>query len=146
MERFVVNVEAVLVRNDRYLMTVRSERETHAPGTLSAPGGVVEWTGLEQDVLEATAVRELEEEVGMRVTGPFVYVKSNAFVNDEEMRVVDVVLMAPAGDGEATANQPEEIAAVRWMTAAEVATDPLAPPWTRETIRRAEERRLALGW
>ena len=145
-ERFVVNVEAILVRDGRFLMTVRSERETHAPGTLSPPGGVVDWTGPEQNILEATAAREAEEEVGLRVPGPFVYVESHTFVDDGGIRVVDVVLLAQAAEGTPYPRQPEEIASVRWMTAAEIAADPLAPPWTRETLRRAEGRRQALGW
>ncbi len=145
-DRFVVNVEAMLVRDGRFLMTVRSERETHAPGALSAPGGVVDWTGPQQDILEATATRELEEEVGMHVTGPFVYVESHTFVDDGGTRLLDVVLLAQAGEGEPYPRQPEEIAAVRWMTAGEIELDPLAPLWTRTSIRRAEECRRALRW
>lgn len=145
-EQFIVNIEVFLVRDGRYLLTVRSEHETHAPGMLSAPGGVVDWNGPEQDIIEATAARELVEEVGMTAIPPFVYVESHTFGDDAGQRVVDVVLLARAGDGEPEALQPEEVAAVRWMTAAEVAHDPAAPPWTRESLRRAEERRQALGW
>ena len=145
-DRFIVNVETFLFRNGRYLLAIRSEQEDHAPGTLTAPGGVIDWNGPEQDVIEATAARELAEEVGMEAIPPFVYVESHTFGDDSGQAVVDIVLLARAADGEAAALQPAEVAAVRWMTATEVAADPMAPPWTRESIRRAEERRVALGW
>lgn len=145
-DRFIVNVETFLVREGRYLLAVRSEQEAHAPGTLSPPGGVVDWIGPEQNVIEATAAREPLEEVGMRAIPPFVYVESHTFGDDSGARVVDVVLLARAGDGEPTARQPEEVAAVRWITIDEVAMDPAAQPWTRESLRRAEDRRLELGW
>ncbi len=145
-ERFIVNVETFLVRNGRYLLAVRSDLEDHAPGTLTAPGGVVDWNGPEQNVIEATAARELAEEVGMEAIHPFVYVESHTFEDGAGHRVVDIVLLARAADGEAAALQPEEVADVCWMTAEEVTVDPQAPPWTRESIRRAEGRRLALGW
>jgi hypothetical protein len=32
------------------------------------------------------------------------------------------------------------------LTAAEVAADPYAPPWTSRSIELAEETRLRLGW
>jgi 8-oxo-dGTP pyrophosphatase MutT (NUDIX family) len=145
-ERFIVIVEVALVRDGRFLMTVRSEQMEHAGGTLCFPGGGVDWIGPEQDVLEATAARELLEEVGMTAVAPFIYVESHSFEVETGQRVLDVVLLARADAGEPSVRQPEEVAAVRWMTAEEVAADPMAPPWTRESLRRAEEKRLVFGW
>lgn len=144
VERYVVMVEVVLVRDGRFLIALRSEQEEHAGGTLCLPGGGLDWRGPEQDVLEATAARELLEEVGMTAIPPFVFVESHSF--SVMAPVVDIVFLARAGAGEPSAAQPEEVSAVCWMTAAEVAVHPLAPPWTRGTICRAEELRLELGW
>lgn len=142
--RYIVMVEVVLVRAGQFLIALRSEQEEHAGGTLCLPGGGVDWIGSEQEVLEATGARELLEEVGMTAVAPFIYVESHSFSVVDP--VIDIVFIARAGAGEPSAAQPEEVSAVSWMTAAEVAVHSLAPPWTRATIRRAEERRLELGW
>ena len=49
---FIVNVEAAVVHHGRYLMTIRSGQEAHAGGTLSFPGGKVEYVGPLANVLE----------------------------------------------------------------------------------------------
>jgi 8-oxo-dGTP pyrophosphatase MutT (NUDIX family) len=69
-ERYVVMVEVVLVRAGQFLIALRSEQEEHAGGTLCLPGGGVDWRRTEQDVLEATAARELLEEVSMTAISP----------------------------------------------------------------------------
>ena len=61
--RFIVNVEGVVRRGDRYLLTVRSEHEPHAPGTLALPGGKLEPTDPQAGTLEAVLGRELLEEL-----------------------------------------------------------------------------------
>jgi 8-oxo-dGTP diphosphatase len=75
---FIVNVEGVVRRGERYLLTVRSERESHAPGTLSLPGGKVEYSDAVQDTLEHTLKREILEETGVAVDKP-VYLESKWF-------------------------------------------------------------------
>lgn len=143
---YVVNVEVAIVRDGRYLLIVRGAAETHAPGTLSLPGGKVEGTGQIDDVLEETARREAAEEVGLDIAGPLAYVRSTGFVSDDGDPVVDVVFLARTAAGDAIAREPDEVAGIVWLTAAEVAADPQAPPWTRLSVARAEEVRQALGW
>lgn len=142
----IVNVEVAILREGRYLLIVRGATETHAPGTLSLVGGKVEAVGQVPDVLEESLRREVAEEVGLSLVAPLAYVRSTAFVADDGDPVVDVVFLARHAAGEPTIVSPEEVAAIRWLTAAEVATDPLAPPWTRLSVALAEEQRLALGW
>ena len=143
---YVVNVEVAIVRDGRYLLIVRGAAETHAPGTLSLPGGKVECTGQIEDVLEATAQREAAEEVGLDIAGPLAYVRSTAFVSADGDPVVDIVFLARAAAGAPVAGEPDEVAAMLWLTAAEVAADAQTPPWTRLSVARAEEVRQALGW
>ena len=40
--RFIVNVEAAIIKGDQYLMITRSKQESHAGGTLSMVGGKVD--------------------------------------------------------------------------------------------------------
>jgi 8-oxo-dGTP diphosphatase len=145
-QRYIVNVEAAIVRDGHYLLIVRGAGEAHAPGTLSLVGGKVEGQGQIEDVLEETARREVAEEVGVTLDAPLAYVRSVAFVADDGVPVVDIVFLGRYAGGEPTVYDQEEVTAIRWLTAAEVAADPLAPPWTRRSIELAEVTRLAHGW
>ena len=139
-ERYILNVEAVIVDGDRYLMILRGAHEAHAAGTLGFPGGKVEPDAPADGVLEATARRETREEVGLEV-GDLTYLRSTAFTADDGDPVVNVVFLGRYRGGTPAAAAAEEVAAVKWMTAAEVLADPAAPPWTRATVLAAEGRR-----
>lgn len=134
---FIVNVEGVVRRGDRYLLTLRSAAEPHAPGTLALPGGKVEYSDAAQDTLEHTLQREILEETGVEVVN-LSYLESKWFRADDGEPVADVVLLCDYVRGDAAAHDPAEIAAVLWLTAAEVAAHPKAPPWTRQSIEKAE--------
>lgn len=145
MHAFVVDVEVALVRDDgTYLMTVRGAGEEHAAGLLAFPGGCVEPDILD-DVLEATAVREVEEEIGLAIE-QLEYVKSHTFSLEDGRLVVVVLFLARYAGGVPRVVDREEVSSVAWMSAAEILSRPDTPPWIREMLARAEDRRVALGW
>ena len=144
--RHIVNVEVAIVRDGRFLLIVRGPGETHAPGTLSLPGGKVEGEGQIEEILEETVRREAAEEVGVTLAPTLAYVRSVAFVADDGDPVVDIVFLGRYAGGEPVVFDPEEVAEIRWLAAADVAADPHAPPWTRRSVALAEETRLRLGW
>ncbi len=137
---FIVNVEGVVRRGNRYLLTVRSDQEAHAPGTLSLPGGKVEFSDAAEETLEAALSREISEETGVRVNKP-VYLESKWFRADDGEPVVDIVFLCEYAGGDADIGDPDEISAVMWLTTAEVAIHPKAPPWTQQSIEKAEQLR-----
>jgi len=143
-DKYIVNVEGAIVKDGCYLMVVRGEQE-YAPGGLSFPGGKVEGAGSADDVLEDTLRREIAEEVGPEVHREMAYLRSSAFLAEGEP-VVDVVFLCRWKSGEAVAADPAEVAAVRWMTAAEATAHPETPPWTRLALELAEKVRLERGW
>ena len=145
---YIVNVEGAVVRSADgcYLMVVRGERESHAAGALAFPGGKVEDAGSADDVLEETLRREIREEVEVEVHDDMVYLESKAFVATGGEPVVDVVFLCRYRRGEPTVGDSGEVAAVRWMTAQEILAHPEIPPWTRQSIELAEQRRIASGW
>jgi 8-oxo-dGTP diphosphatase len=143
-DAYIVNVEGAIVKDGRYLMVVRGEKE-YAPGGLSLPGGKVEGAGSVDGILEGTLHRECGEEVGLEVHAEMVYLRSSAFVAEGDP-VVDVVFLCRWQSGEAIAADPAEVAAVRWMTAAEAIAHPETPPWTRMALQLAEKARLERGW
>jgi 8-oxo-dGTP pyrophosphatase MutT (NUDIX family) len=143
-DRYIVNVEGAIVKEGRYLMAVRGEGE-YAPGALSFPGGKVEGAGIAADILEETLRREIVEEVGLEVHPEMAYVRSSAFLAMGEP-VVDVVFLCRWQAGSAVAADPAEVAAVHWLTPAEILAHPGIPPWTRLALQLAEKVRLARGW
>ena len=143
---FIVAVEAAVVKDGRYLMIVRSEEETHAPGTLTFPGGKVENVHRQDDVLEKTLAREVMEETGVRIEAEVRYVESHAFEADDNDSVVGMVFLCRFKDGEAQVNDPAEVREVLWLTYQEILDHPKSPPWTRASIKNVEQHRLQIGW
>jgi ADP-ribose pyrophosphatase YjhB (NUDIX family) len=142
---FIVNVEIVVVRDDRYLLIVRGDGEDFGAGWLTFPGGKLDWNGEGPDVLEATARREVIEEVGIDLMLPVVYVESHTFAIGD-VRVLDVVFLARAGDGEPSIQDPTEVAGIIWQDEDEIMADARVQPWTHDSLRRAIERRRQLDW
>ena len=138
----IVNVEAAIVDGDRYLIIVRGAAEAHAPGALSLVGGKVDVDAGMADVLERTLRREIAEEVGVQIQDAIEYVESKSFVADDGGPVVDIVFLCRYAGGAPEIRDPGEVAAIHWMTAAEILAHPQAPPWLRESVARAERRRL----
>jgi 8-oxo-dGTP pyrophosphatase MutT (NUDIX family) len=143
---YIVNVEAAIVDDGRYLIIVRGPEESHAPGALSLPGGKVEGSGSVPGVLEATLRREIVEEVGIEVHDEMAYLESNAFVADDGEPVVDIVFLCRYKRGTPTIADPGEVVAIQWMTPKEILTHQKIAPWTRQSIERAERVRARRQW
>ncbi|MEO8612209.1 MAG: NUDIX domain-containing protein [Chloroflexota bacterium] len=141
---YIVNVEGAIFKDGRYLLVVRGPGETHAAGMLSLVGGKVENAGESADILETTLRREILEEVGVEI-GAMQYVHSKSFGTANEP-VVDVIFLCAFAGGEPRIVDPDEVAAIRWMSAQEVQDDPDAPIWTKQDVQAAEMKRLKLGW
>lgn len=144
--RYVVNVEGAIARDGRYLMIIRGNEESHAPGVLSLPGGKVEGMGSSISVLEETLKREIREEVGLEVHDAMEYVESNSFIADDGEPVVDILFLCHYKGGTLAIASTGEVGAVQWMSAEEVLAHPKAPRWTRQSIQRAEKVRLEKDW
>ena len=139
---YIVNVEAVIVKENRYLMITRSLTESHAPGILTLPGGKVEDAGQTDHILEQTLRREIQEEVGLEVANEIEYLESKAFVTDKGEQVIDLVFLCRYKAGSPHIIAPDEVVAIAWMTAQDVLENPKTPPWTRQSIEMAEKKRL----
>ncbi|MBM3240590.1 NUDIX domain-containing protein [Candidatus Poribacteria bacterium] len=141
-----VNVEGAIIKDRYYLMIVRGEQETHAPGVLTLPGGTVENAGNTNNILEETLSREIAEEVGVEIHDEIEYIESNAFIADDGEPVVDIVFLCQYKGGTPRISDPGEVAAIQWMTAQEVFEHPKAPEWTRRSIERSEKKRIEKQW
>lgn len=125
---YVVNVQGIVVRGDELLLAERSAEEEHAAGELAFPGGKVEAPPGETDVLERTVRRELREEVGVEV-GDVEFLDSQTFELESGSTCLNVLTRCEYERGEARVNDPEEVAAVHWLTREELAARE-APDYT----------------
>ncbi len=144
-DRFIVNVEVVVVRDGRYLATTRGSGEAFGSGWVGFPGGKVERGDPAQDILELTARREVLEETRLHVMDPVVYIESHLFEVDRQP-VLDVVMMARSLEGDPAVTAPDEVSRVEWLTFDEFMKHPGVQEWTRTSLALAEPRRRELGW
>lgn len=140
---FVVNTQCAVVRNGRYLMIVRGERVSHAPGELGFPGGKVEMADGPDRILESAVRREVAEETGVTVSTELRYVRSVAFAMRDGTAVVDVLFLAEHLTGEPHIAAPDEVAELRWMTIGEIFSDERTASWLRDSIGQVETVRLS---
>ena len=139
--RFSVTACVLVRRNERWLLSVRGAEVDYAPGSLGLIGGHVEDDDPAEDVLEATARRELIEETGVDLAGiPLRYVASELFSAGEDDLQVTVTFVADAPLGAEPSARSDELAEVGWWTLAEVEADPRCPTWLPGLIRRAAAR------
>ncbi len=141
---YTVNVEVAIVRGNDYLMITRGEAEEHAAGTLAFPGGKVDPGTITDDVLEKTARREVQEEVGLSILH-LQYLESKSFLADDGVLVLDVVFIAEVESGEPCIGDVAEVAELHWLRAEEVLHHEKTPPWIARSIRLAEAGRAAVG-
>lgn len=134
--QYIVNVEAFISDGERYLMLIRSEQEEHAPGTLSVPGGKVEDSAPQGDILEQTVRREILEEVGIEVEKEMRYVESKLFAVASGVLVIDIVFLCRYRSGTPRITDPAEVGAIAWMRPEEILAHPKTPPWTRASLER----------
>jgi len=137
---YVVNVEAAVVRDGQYLCIERATDEDHAAGALAFPGGKVEQEPRTTDTIEATARREVGEEVGVEV-GAVSYVRSRTFETDGGTACLNVVTRCEYEGGDARPLEPAEVAAVHWLAPREIADHEAAPPYLEADVEAVETHR-----
>ncbi|PIR04196.1 MAG: DNA mismatch repair protein MutT [Candidatus Magasanikbacteria bacterium CG11_big_fil_rev_8_21_14_0_20_39_34] len=138
---YIVNVEAAIYKQDKWLLATRSMKEKQSAGTLAMVGGKVENIEVENHVLEQTLHREILEEVGITIYDNMVYVKSSAFVNNDGKYVIDIVFLCQYKEGEAKPLDPNELSSVEWLTSHEIEEHQNIESWTKESLLLAEKIR-----
>ena len=138
-EVYAVTVCVLIHRGNSVLLVVRAPGVGYAPNMIGMIGGHVDVTDPEGDALEATARREVAEEVGLDLSGvPLTYLESEFFITDGGERQITVTFSAPAPSGEESyVNAPDELAEVGWWTVDDLEADARCPSWLPALIRRA---------
>jgi 8-oxo-dGTP diphosphatase len=141
---YIVNVEAAIYKDENWLVIKRSEKEEHAPGVLSMVGGKVETKANENNVLEEALIREIKEEVGIRVSKNLQYIESKAFISDKGQVVIDIVFLCKYEAGEAKIVAADEVSEVYWMSGKEILQNKNSQIWLKESIVKAENLRAKI--
>ena len=137
---YIVNVEAAIFKEEKWLLIERSEKEEYGGGLISFVGGKVDKTEDIGDILEKTLIREIYEEIGVEIEDQMTYVNSSLFIAAEEP-VVDIIFLCKYKSGVPHCKSPDEVAKVYWMTIEEVINHPNTPVWLKRNITLAEEVR-----
>ena len=138
---FIVNTEAAIYRDGRYLIIKRSEKEEHAAGMISLVGGKVEIAQDSSEVLERTIIRGVKEEVGLVIEGRPRYIQSTSFVTDTGAHVVNISFLCEDVEGEPYAASKDEVDAVYWMAPEEIYAHTQALDYLKDSVEKAEALR-----
>jgi 8-oxo-dGTP diphosphatase len=119
-----VAITAIIVKDEKYLITKRSPKKKRFPGMWTVPGGKLETNdylelpkGTEHywyNVLERTLTREVKEEVGIRIKN-VEYLTSLATVHKDGSPSLVISCIAEYKDGDITLD-PEETVEHTWVT------------------------------
>ncbi|NEW07510.1 NUDIX domain-containing protein [Paenibacillus sp. SYP-B3998] len=97
---FAINVEGLIIKDNKVLIGRRSMNEEHAGGKLPLIGGTVEEGGNSNDVLENNLKREIMEETGLEVNN-LKYVNNTSFVTESGTNVINIVFSCEWLSGDA---------------------------------------------
>lgn len=143
--KFIVNVEAAIFKDNKWLMNIRSLKEDHAGGTLSMVGGKIDYEESKENTLEEGLKREVKEEVGIEISDKLHYIESKMFVSAKGNHVIDIVFVGEYLSGTAEALNEDETEIVMWMTFEDIKNHANTPKWILQSMQMAEEYRLKLS-
>jgi 8-oxo-dGTP diphosphatase len=135
---FVVNVEAAIFRDGKWLVGVRSKKESEAAGLLSFVGGTIDDTDTTTiDILESGLIREVKEEVGIDVK-VLNFVNNTTFVSKRGNNVLNIVFLCSVDFGEPKVSDTVEFDELLWLTRDEILQYPNVPQWLCNSLIKAE--------
>ena len=135
---FIVNVEAAIRKDDKWIIVERSMKEEHAGGGLSLVGGKVEAENT-PNILEKTLKREIAEEIGITIKDEMKYIHSISFTTDQGIIVVDVIFLCEYKSGELEVKEPDEVESIHLMSTEEVIEHPKTPDYVKGYVQMAEK-------
>jgi ADP-ribose pyrophosphatase YjhB (NUDIX family) len=120
MKKFYsVIVNSVIVNNEgKALIAQRSTEEGHEGGKWSIPGGKIESTGEEHDVLLKNIKKEILEEVGVEIFDNIILAHDNTFTRSNGDDVLALVFVCKYKSGEA--KPLEDTVDVKWIEKDEI--------------------------
>ncbi len=119
-------VSAVIEKDGKILISQRSFEEKHEPGKWTIPGGKIEVTpGDVFHILEKTLAKEVEEEVGIKISANVELLTNNTFIRSDGTHVVALMFFCHYESGDVKAL--EDTLDVRWVNEDELSNYNFSP-------------------
>jgi len=110
-----VIVNALVVKDNKILISQRGLEESHDPGKWTIPGGKVEQTeGNVWNILEKTLKKEVKEEVSIEISENIKLITNNTFIRTGGQHVVAMIFICYWAKG--IAKPAEDTNDVAWIT------------------------------
>lgn len=136
---FVINTEAAIYKDGKWLVGVRSKKESEAPGLISFVGGTVDESDTATvHTLEHALIREVKEEVGVAVE-ILDFVNDTSFVSKRGNNVLNVVFLCTISSGEPKISDTNEFEELIWLTTEEILKYPNVPKWLCDSLKKAND-------
>ena len=104
-----VGVACLVTRGGRILLLRR--QRSHGAGSWSTPGGHLDFG----ETPEACAIRETEEESGLRIVAPEFFAITNDIFAEDGKHYITVWMRAEVGEGEPAVRDAAEVAEIGWF-------------------------------
>ncbi|KKQ94069.1 MAG: NUDIX hydrolase [Candidatus Woesebacteria bacterium GW2011_GWB1_39_10b] len=127
----VILVAGFVQKGDKYLIARRKSDDPQAGGKWSLPGGKVDFD-IGGQIIEKTLQREINEEVGVKITGEIEFLGNNAFIRSSGHHVVALVFLCYWKSGIAKPLEGHD--KILWLTLEELRNFKDADPFFIETI------------
>lgn len=138
-KNFVINTEAAIYKDGKWLAGIRSKKESEAPGLLSFVGGTVDESDtVNVDTLEHALIREVKEEIGV-VVKVLNFVNNTSFVSKRGNNVLNVVFLCTIVSGEPKISDTNELEELIWLTTEEILNYPNVPKWLCDSLQKAND-------
>lgn len=136
---FVINTEAAIYKDGKWLVGIRSKKESEAPGLLSFVGGTIDESDTANvDTLEHALIREVKEEVGV-VVEILDFVNDTSFASKRGNNVLNVVFLCAISSGEPKISDTNEFEELIWLTTEEILEYPNVPRWLCDSLKKADD-------
>lgn len=136
---FVINTEAAIYKDGKWLVGIRSKKESEAPGLLSFVGGTVDESDTANvDTLEHALIREVKEEVGIMVK-VLDFVNDTSFVSKRGNNVLNIVFLCTITSGEPKISDTNEFEELIWLTTEEILKYSNVPKWLCDSLKKAND-------
>jgi len=117
--KYSVIVNAIVYKDNKILISQRSLKEKHGPGTWSIPGGKLEYAGIVYEALQKTVKKEILEEVGIKVMEEMSLIANNTFQhNEDSLQVIAIVFLCRYKSGKP--KPLEDTINVKWIKQDEI--------------------------
>lgn len=138
----IIFIGAFVIKDKKILLGKRSKNEGHLPGYWAVPGGKVEHSENELDILQKTATQEVLEETGVAIEPEMFLLCNNSFIRTDGKHVVGINFLCSYKSG--AAKPLEDTEEVAWVSKDELDDYLIEPNSKRHILMAFEKERGAI--